>query len=146
SRRTMSLSLTLLIQAAAAAICTALLPLTNGQWALLFVVHLATFFFTALICHQRLAAMRPSPDRLTEFFLLLSLGGVLGGAFNALIAPVIFNTVIEYPLVLCLAALARPWSRRRPDRDDWLWFAAIIPLCLIPPLLFWWLGADGAPH
>lgn len=146
ARPAMSLSLTLIIQAAAAAICTALLPMTNGQWVLLFVIHLATFFFTALMCHQRLAAMRPPPDRLTEFFLLLSLGGVLGGAFNALVAPVIFDTVIEYPLVLCLAALARPWSRQRPGRDDWLWFAAIIPLCLIPPLLLWWLGVDGDPH
>ena len=146
ARPAMSLSLTLVIQAAAAAICTALLPMTNGQWLLLFVIHLATFFFTALMCHQRLAAMRPPPDRLTEFFLLLSLGGVLGGAFNALMAPVIFDTVIEYPLVLCLAALARPWSRQRPGRDDWLWFAAIFPLCLIPPLLLWWLGVDGGPH
>lgn len=146
ARPILSLSMTLMLQAATAAVCTALLPMTNGDWLVLFVVHLATFFFTALMCHQRLASLRPPPDRLTEFFLLVSVGGVLGGAFNALAAPVIFDTVIEYPLVLCLAALARPGARGRVSREDWMWFAAIVPLCLIPPLLFWWLGESGAPH
>lgn len=145
-RPAIPLEITLMAQAATSAACTALLPMTNGEWAMLFVIHLSTFFFTALMCHQRLAELRPVPGRLTEFFLLLSLGGVLGGAFNALIAPVIFNTVVEYPLVLCLAALARPWSRQKPDRDVWLWAAAVVPLCLVPPLLFWWLGADSRPH
>ena len=145
-RPAISLPFTLLVQAATAAICSALLPMTNGAWIMLFVIHLSTFFFTALMCHQRLAELKPPPDRLTEFFLWLSLGGVLGGAFNALVAPVIFNTVIEYPLVICLAALARPWSRQRPGRDDWMWAAAVAPLCLTPPILFWWLGADARPH
>jgi SAM-dependent methyltransferase len=140
------LTVTLVAQAAAAAVCTALMQLTNGEWALLFFLHLGTFFFTALMCHQRLAELKPAPDRLTEFFLWLSLGGVLGGAFTALIAPAVFQTVIEYPLVLCLAALARPWARTRLSRDEILWVAAIVPLCLMPPLLFWWLGVDGRPH
>ncbi|MBN8552959.1 MAG: fused MFS/spermidine synthase [Caulobacterales bacterium] len=140
------LTVTLVAQAAAAAVCTALMQLTNGEWVMLFVLHLGTFFFTALMCHQRLAELKPLPDRLTEFFLWLSLGGVVGGAFTALIAPGIFQTVIEYPLVLCLAALARPWQRGRLSRDEMLWAAAVIPLCLMPPLLFWWLGADGRPH
>ena len=38
----------------------------------------------------------------------MSAGGVLGGMFNALLAPVIFNTLAEYPLVLALACLALP--------------------------------------
>lgn len=142
----MPLAATLIIQAAAAAVCTAMMQMTNGSWALLFTLHLGTFFFTALMCHQRLADLRPPPDRLTEFFLWLSVGGVVGGAFNALIAPVIFTTVIEYPLVLCLAALARPWSRQPLSREDWMWAAAVVPLCLIPPLLLWWLGVDARPH
>lgn len=71
-------------------------------------VHLATFFAVALLAHGRLAVDRPAPARLTEFFLLVSVGGVLGGIFNALIAPQIFDTVLEYPLVMVLALLLRP--------------------------------------
>ena len=41
------------------------------------------------------------------------LSGVLGGVFNALVAPVVFNQIWEYPLVLALACLARPWPAER---------------------------------
>lgn len=139
-------AVTLMVQAATAAVCTALMPLTNGEWWMLFALHLSTFFFAALMCHQRLASLRPPPDRLTEFYLWLAFGGVVGGAFNALVAPVLFTSVIEYPLVLCLAALARPWSRTPVRREEWYWFAAIVPLCLVAPLLFWWLSVDARPH
>ena len=63
-------------------------------------LHLTGFFLTALVCHQALAARRPAPRWLTEFYLLMSLGGVIGGSFNAFLAPLIFKTVLEYPLVL----------------------------------------------
>jgi len=69
---------------------------------------LLTLFSVAMVCHGELARSRPSTKRLTEFYLWISVGGVLGGIFNALIAPVIFNSVIEFPLVLVLAALLRP--------------------------------------
>lgn len=69
---------------------------------------LAGFFFSALICHLALSASRPSADRLTEFYLFVSLGGVIGGAFAAFLAPVIFNNVYEYPLALAAACLFRP--------------------------------------
>lgn len=69
----------------------------------LMLLHLAAFFLTALLCHTRLAADRPSPARLTEFYLWISVGGVLGGLFNALLAPLVFSTIAEYPLTLVLA-------------------------------------------
>ncbi|MFT3726772.1 MAG: fused MFS/spermidine synthase [Terricaulis sp.] len=72
------------------------------------------FFLSALICHLALASARPSADRLTEFYLFVSLGGVLGGAFAALLAPLIFNDVYEYPLALAAACLFRP----RSDNSD----------------------------
>ncbi|RZA27906.1 MAG: spermidine synthase, partial [Lysobacteraceae bacterium] len=100
------------LHGAMAAACAALIAFRTGEWLLVFTVNLAAFFFTALMCHQRLAARRPAPDRLTEFYLLLSLGGVVGGVFNGLIAPAVFNMVWEYPLVLVAAGLLRPWSRR----------------------------------
>jgi predicted O-methyltransferase YrrM len=84
-------------------------------WALGFLpvlaIHLSAFFLTALVCHQALVARRPPPERLTEFYIWMSLGGVVGGLFNAFLAPVLFSQVIEYPAVLVIACLVRPWGR-----------------------------------
>ena len=61
----------------------------------LIILHLGYFFFAALMCHSQLAADRPGPTHLAQFDVWLSLGGVLGGVFNALIAPLVFSSVIE---------------------------------------------------
>lgn len=91
----------------------------------LMLLHLAVFFLVALLCHGRLAADRPAADRLTEFYLWLSVGGALGGIFNALLAPLLFNGVAEYPLALVLAALLATASGEREKSPfspgDWLW-------------------------
>ena len=71
-------------------------------------LHLLTFFLAAMVCHGELARRRPDGRYLTEFYLSMSVGGVLGGLFNALIAPLIFTTVLEYPLALVLACALRP--------------------------------------
>jgi spermidine synthase len=71
-------------------------------------LHLLAFFFAAMVCHGELARRRPSATYLTEFYLSMSVGGVLGGLFNALVAPLVFSTVVEYPLVLVLACALRP--------------------------------------
>ncbi|MDO9607145.1 MAG: fused MFS/spermidine synthase [Brevundimonas sp.] len=112
ARPVIPLHLTLAIQAAALAACAALAAFRTTEWLFIFGVNLTSFFFTALMCHQLMAERRPAPGRLTEFYLLLSLGGVLGGVFNALIAPVLFDMVWEYPLVLVAVGLLRPWARR----------------------------------
>jgi hypothetical protein len=122
-RPAISFELTLILQAAALAACVALLPFQATFFGLQLFVHLAAFFLTALMCHQRLVARRPEPARLTEFYLCLSLGGVVGGAFNAFLAPVIFDRVWEYPLVLALACLARPIEDRKVVIADWVYFA-----------------------
>lgn len=72
---------------------------------LVLSAHLFMFFLVALACHTTLAKDRPSARHLTEFYLFMSLGGALGGTFNGLVAPLIFNSVTEYPLVLGLSAL-----------------------------------------
>ena len=100
------------------------------------MVYLGAFFFCALVCHQKLAASRPPPARLTEFYLLISFGGVVGGMFNALLAPILFDTVMEFPLVLVLCCLARPWpAGRLPGRTLFLagaGIAAAACIALIP--------------
>jgi hypothetical protein len=60
-----------------------------------FALHLLTFLATALMCHGELARRRPPADRLTEFYLWIALGGALGGAFNALAAPLLFDSIME---------------------------------------------------
>ena len=102
----------LLLQAAAVPLCLWLVAVRTRDWLPLLALHLAAFFLTALVCHQALAARRPEPRRLTDFYLCIALGGVVGGAFNAFVAPVIFNDVWEYPAVLAFAGLARPELRR----------------------------------
>lgn len=78
------------------------------------VVHLGVFMALATLCHLRLAGRRPAPSRLTEFFLWVSIGGVLGGIFNSLAAPVLFDRVVEYPLVMVagLLLVALPGVKR----------------------------------
>lgn len=125
----------LALHGAAAALCAAMIAFRTGEWALVFFVNLTAFFFTALMCHQRLAQRRPAPDRLTEFYLLLSFGGVVGGVFNALIAPVVFNMVWEYPIVLVAAVLLRPWGGDAFKRWQILCFLGALAIALAPPIL-----------
>jgi SAM-dependent methyltransferase len=79
---------------------------------LVAALHLGAFFGVCLVCHGELARDRPPPEHLTAFYFWMSLGGVIGGMFNALIAPIIFHKLgmVEYPLALVLAAMVRPRS------------------------------------
>ncbi|HVY85699.1 MAG TPA: fused MFS/spermidine synthase [Caulobacterales bacterium] len=88
----------------------------RSHWAPALFANLLGFFVSAQVCHLALARTRPHADRLTEFYFWVSLGGVLGGAFAAFVAPVIFNNVYEYPLALAAAALFRP---RYEALDRW---------------------------
>jgi hypothetical protein len=82
-------------------------------WAAMVGINLVAFFLLAMLCHGEVYRRRPAPARLTEFYLLVSLGGVLGGIFAALIAPRIFSRVYEYPILIVVAVLALPgiWSQ-----------------------------------
>lgn len=110
-------------------------------------VSLALFFLLALICHGVLASLRPPVARLTEFYFLLSLGGVLGGLFNAIVAPLSFPGVWEYPIAIVLAVCLRPAKPddgdRRERRRDFL-----LPLCLLltawPVVFFRWFESLGS--
>ncbi len=77
----------------------------NQPITLLVPLHLITFFILTMVCHGELAKDRPAIEHLTEFYLWMSVGGVLGGIFNALIAPMIFTSVAEYPIALVLACM-----------------------------------------
>ncbi len=75
-------------------------------------LHLSLFFLSALYCHTQLAKKRPAPSSLTEFYLWLSLGGLLGAVFNTLLAPILFREILEYPLILILLSFFLPGEQR----------------------------------
>jgi hypothetical protein len=74
-------------------------------------VHVLAFTIASWMCHRMLAEDRPHPSQLTLFYLVLSAGGVLGGILNGLIAPVVFESIAEYPIVLAIALLVAPLAR-----------------------------------
>ena len=104
-----------------------LAPFIDATWGKL-ILQLLVFFTTAFVCHRELANCRPSANKLTEFYLWLSFGGALGGAFNALLAPIIFIKPIEYPLALTLACLLRPFIGSENSREKFRNF--ILPLAV----------------
>ena len=84
---------------------------------LLVPSHLLVFFLAAWAAHARLAKDAPSPKHLTEFFFWMSLGGVLGGALNTFVAPLFFERIWEYPIMLAIACMIRLPSER--ERESW---------------------------
>jgi hypothetical protein len=134
------------------ALILALLALAQTEhegWFITASTGVAVFFAATMVAHRTLYETRPSAARLTEFYLLMSLGGVLGGVFAALIAPRIFSQIFEYPLLLALTVACRPgalslrWTRE--GRDDllalWLVVAASVLAILWLPSVIAWLPA-----
>ncbi len=108
-------------------------------------------FAVAVALHGQLAASRPHVAALTRFYLCLSLGGVLGGLFAALVAPLLFDWVWEHPLLLLAAALLAP-ARPLTPRIGRLWAGSALPSRLLRTLapgvtlaLSFWLGAVFDP-
>ncbi|MGI9413933.1 MAG: fused MFS/spermidine synthase [Hyphomicrobiales bacterium] len=99
-------------------VATFLTGLFTGFTSLLMVIlHLAVFFVSAMVCHGELVRRRPHAEHLTEFYLWMSFGGVLGGLFAGLIAPHVFSQVLEYPILLFAVYLVR--------KDTWSSFTSI---------------------
>lgn len=93
------------------AVIVALLQLAqteHDKWMVTAGAGVVAFFLSALVAHRTLYEARPAARYLTEFYLWMSFGGVLGGLFAALIAPTLFPEVYEYPLLLALTMACRP--------------------------------------
>ncbi len=128
-----------------------------GGWPVLAVLamELVAFGIVATALHGRLAQDRPDPSQLTEFYLILSLGGALASAFVALIAPNIFPGVWELPILLIgalvgLALVAPPLAARtRSARLDFSPFFGgarqrLLPYLVAAALLVTALVLSGA--
>lgn len=109
----------------AAVLLALTMSISTGTQMILIPVHLVSFFLAAMLCHGELVRRRPGRENLTAFYLAMSFGGVLGGLFNALVSPVVFDRVAEYPLALVLACLVLPKTQfgansAGPRILDWL--------------------------
>lgn len=73
---------------------------TASSWSLpvQISIYVSAMFTCCMVCHGEMARLKPSPEYLTSFFLAVALGGALGGAFVALIAPLVFNGYWELHL------------------------------------------------
>ena len=110
-----------------AALVALIIGATYPHW-ILIPLHLTVFTLAAFVCHGELAATRPDASRLTEFYLVMSLGGVLGGALNALIAPQIFDLIWEYPLMIIAAVAVRPQSAADLAKKDLKYSKVIVQI------------------
>jgi hypothetical protein len=69
------------------------------------IIHSLVLFSTCMICHGEMVRLRPDSDQLTEFYLFLSLGGVVGAVFVNVIAPALFSDYYEYQIAILLSLL-----------------------------------------
>lgn len=88
---------------------------SSGVPALVQAITLAGACFAgAMVCHGELVQLRPPVRRLTSFYLAMSAGGAIGGAFVALAAPMLFHSLVELPaLHLVAVALVSALAVRR---------------------------------
>ena len=126
---------------APALIALVILYLSNRTVLAFGLVHLLVFALAALYCHGALARLRPPAADLTRFYLLVSTGGLIGGMLVALVAPVVFSDVHEYPLALAAVAALLPAARVRLGPGHYT--AAAVALGVVVAGLTAVLGGNG---
>jgi hypothetical protein len=92
-------------------------------------LYLAGLFMFCMFFHGELAKMRPAPRHLTLFYLMISLGGALGGMFVGLVAPRIFPTYYELGLGFVVAAILATVTLRKQPFFVWILPIALAGVC-----------------
>lgn len=79
--------------------------ISDPSW-LAIPLHFITLFLVCMYFHGQLARMRPATEHLNSYFVWMSAGGIAGGIFNGLIAPLVFATQAEYIITMLISGLA----------------------------------------
>ncbi len=123
----------LLLALACAALCVASARASSWSLGPQIAVYASTLLVCAMVCHGELYRLRPSPQRLTGFYLAIAAGGALGGLFVAVVAPILFKNYYELQwavlgtatlfLLICLTDGTRllPEALNRPALAAWHW-------------------------
>lgn len=114
---------------------------TEPSW-LVAAVALLSLAVGNLLCHARLAELRPAAGNLTRFYLLLSTGSALGGVLVAVAAPLLFNGLVEVPALVVLVCLALPADDGRGWRP---WLASAVALLAAAAVAITLATTDLAP-
>ncbi len=105
-------------------------PEDRPELKLTILAYSVAFFVACMVGHGELSRSKPHPKHLTAFYLMISIGGAIGGAFVALVAPMLFNTHYELPLACILLiglALVSIYSGAESAfHQDWLSWASIL--------------------
>lgn len=113
-------------------------------------VHLFAFFAACMVCHGELARRQPAPVHLTGYYLMLALGGAVGGLFVGVLAPYAFNDSYELPIGLValtvmvwgvLPSLEEGAGRMRPA-VGWGLAASLIAAIGVLPVVHAWQGVS----
>ncbi|MCS6857972.1 MAG: fused MFS/spermidine synthase [Sandaracinaceae bacterium] len=117
----------------------------SSEW-LSLLLYLVALFWLSYGSHIILVGLRPPPEKLTQYYLAIALGGWIGGALVAVVAPIAFGAVWEYPIVLILlAASLVGWRQKETERPSLLkrapyWVLTLLLLAvlvskLLPPAI-----------
>ena len=103
------------------------------KMSIIIALHLTALFVVSLVCHGELRRAGRRHKHLTAFYLLMSLGGVFGGLFKRAVAPLVFNTLAEYPVALIVACLLLPALDlgKKSEVSTWLDVGSIVCLSLL---------------
>jgi hypothetical protein len=117
--------------------CTVLLLLhivdATRPISLIVGLDMLALFLCGWWCHSQLYRMRPHPRWLTEFYFYVGLGGVIGSAFNSIVAPLVFDSIVEYPVILIAAVAVGANSAAFPRKSELVRILAvwIVGFCLL---------------
>jgi len=75
----------------------------------------AVLFFVGTVIHSWLYESRPETSQLTRYYLVGAAGGAAGGLLSALVAPLVFSRISEYPLALFVCTVLVAWRAPKPS-------------------------------